>query len=176
MSESDRKPVPAETQKNEVAPQGWAPFDTLRHEVDRLFEDFRPFGRRWPAARTALETGLSGMQAGWSVAPAMDMVEKDKEYEITAELPGIDEDHVDVKVSNRILTIKGDKKEVKEEKRKDYFLSERRFGSFQRSFRLPDGVDADGIEAHFEKGVLTVRLPKSAEAQKTEKKIAVKAK
>lgn len=106
----------------------------------------------------------------------MDMVEKEKEYEITAELPGMEEDQVDVKVSDRILTIRGEKTEKKEEKQKDYFLSERRFGSFQRSFRLPDGVDTDAIDAHFEKGVLTVRLPKSAEARQSEKKIAVKTK
>lgn len=60
-------------------------------------------------------------------------------------------------------------------KEKDYYLSERRYGSFQRSFQLPEGVDADKIEANFAKGVLTVKLPKTTEAQKAEKKIAVKA-
>ena len=113
--------------------------------------------------------------SGWAVAPAMDLVEKDKEYEITAELPGIDEKNVEIKLSNRTLTIKGEKHEEKEEKEKDYYLSERRYGSFQRSFQLPEGVDADKIEANFAKGVLTVKLPKTAEAQKAEKKIAVKA-
>ncbi|TIX36045.1 MAG: Hsp20 family protein, partial [Mesorhizobium sp.] len=75
----------------------------------------------------------------------------------------------------RILTIKGEKKEEKEEKDNDYYLSERRYGSFQRSFQLPEGVDADKIDATFAKGVLTVKLPKTAEAQKAEKKITVKA-
>ena len=73
-----------------------------------------------------------------------------------------------------MLTIKGEKKEEKEEKQKDYYLSERRYGSFQRSFALPEGVDTDKIEANFAKGVLTVKLPKTAEAQKAEKKITVK--
>ncbi|MHC2791871.1 HSP20 family molecular chaperone IbpA [Mesorhizobium jarvisii] len=76
---------------------------------------------------------------------------------------------------NHTLTIKGEKQEEKEEKDKDYYLSERRYGSFQRSFQLPDGVDADKIDASFTKGVLTVKLPKTAEAQKAEKKITVKA-
>ena len=105
----------------------------------------------------------------------MDLVEKEKEYEISAELPGIDEKNVEIKVANHMLTIKGEKTEEKEEKKKDYYLSERRFGSFQRSFALPEGVDADKIEANFVKGVFTVKLPKTAEAQKAEKKITVKA-
>jgi HSP20 family protein len=105
----------------------------------------------------------------------MDMVEKDIEYEITAELPGIDEKNVEIKLSNHLLTIKGEKEDKTEEKRKDYYLSERRYGSFQRSFHLPEGVDADRIEANFARGVLTVKLPKTAEAQKAEKKITVKA-
>ncbi|MCG6122912.1 MAG: Hsp20/alpha crystallin family protein [Microvirga sp.] len=176
MSTAKNENVPKTSDAGEVANQGWPSLDGLRLEIDRLFEDFRPFGRRWPATRSALELDLPGFKAGWSLAPAMDLVEKEKEYEITAELPGLDKDHVKVKISNRMLTIKGDKKEEKEEKRKDYFLSERRFGSFQRSFRIPDGVDPEGIEADFTKGVLTVRLPKTAEAQQTEKKIVVKAK
>ncbi len=105
----------------------------------------------------------------------MDLVEKDGEYEITAELPGADEKDIDIKVTNHVLTIKGEKSEKKEEKKKDYFLSERRYGSFQRSVQIPEGVDADKIEATFSKGILTVRLPKTAEAQKPEKTITVKA-
>ena len=99
---------------------------------------------------------------------------KEKEYEITAELPGMDESNIDVKFADGVLTIKGEKKEEKEEKKKDYYLSERRFGSFQRSFPVPESVDANKIEAKFVNGVLTVRLPKSPEAQKNEKKIAIK--
>ena len=88
----------------------------------------------------------------------------------------MDEKSIEVKFSDGMLTIKGEKEETKEEKEKDYHLSERRYGSFQRTFGVPDGVDANKIEATFTKGVLTVVLPKSAEAQKAEKKIAVKAK
>jgi len=107
-------------------------------------------------------------------APAVDIAEKKKEYEVTAELPGLDESNVEVKFADGLLTIKGDKREEKEERKKDYYLSERRFGSFQRSFQVPDGVDADKIEARFKNGVLTVTLPKSPEAQTKEKKIAIK--
>jgi hypothetical protein len=77
--------------------------------------------------------------------------------------------------SNGVLTIKGEKKEEKEEKKKDYYLSERRYGSFERRMQIPDKVDADKIAATFKKGVLTVTLPKKAEAQKPTKKIEVKA-
>jgi HSP20 family protein len=73
------------------------------------------------------------------------------------------------------MTIKGEKKEEKEEKKKEYYLSERRYGAFQRSFSLPDGVDADKIEASFKKGVLTVTLPKKPEAIKPERMVEVKA-
>jgi len=86
----------------------------------------------------------------------------------------MEEKDIDVKYVDGVLTIKGEKKEEKEEKRKDYYLSERRFGSFQRSFQVPNGIDADKIDASFKNGVLTVALPKSAEAQKREKKIEIK--
>jgi len=86
----------------------------------------------------------------------------------------MDESNINVKFSDGVLTIKGEKNEEKEEKKKDYYMSERRFGSFQRAFEVPDGVDAQKIEATFRNGVLTVTLPKSPEAQKKEKSIPVK--
>lgn len=107
-------------------------------------------------------------------APAVDVAETDKAYEIKAELPGLDEKDVEVKLVNGGLTIKGEKHEEKEEKQKDYYLHERRFGSFERYFQIPEGVDSEKIEATFSKGVLTVMLPKTPEAQKPEKTIPVK--
>jgi HSP20 family protein len=90
----------------------------------------------------------------------------------------MDESNINVKFSDGVLTIKGEKKEEKEEKKeekkKDYYMSERRFGSFQRAFEVPDGVDAQKIDATFRNGVLTVTLPKSPEAHKKEKSIPVK--
>ena len=103
------------------------------------------------------------------------IVESEKAYEITAELPGMDEKNIEVKVANGNLIIKGERQEEKEEKEKDYYLRERNFGSFERSFDVPEGVDGDKIEASFRKGVLTVTLPKKPEAQKPAKKIEVKA-
>jgi len=87
----------------------------------------------------------------------------------------MDEKNVDVQVANGVMTVKGEKKEEKEEKKKGYHLQERHFGSFERSFELPDGVDPDKIEAKFKKGVLTVTMPKRPEAQTPVKKIDVKA-
>ena len=123
--------------------------------------------------RVRRRAGLRG-EVTWGKAPAVDIAEEETAYEITAELPGMDESNIDLKFSDGTLTIKGEKKDEREEKQKDYHLSERRYGSFQRSFGVPDGVDADKIEAHFKNGVLTVTLPKRPEAQKSEKKIAIK--
>ncbi len=109
-------------------------------------------------------------------APFVDVVEKEKECQISAELPGLDEKDVEVSIADDLLTIKGEKKEEREEKAKNYYASERRYGAFQRSFQIPSGVDADKIGASFQKGVLMVTLPKTPEAQTKEKKIAIEAK
>jgi HSP20 family protein len=151
----------------------WPGFGALRREIDRLFEDFDlssrlPLRRGWPEFEPLWRGGMS------AAAPAVDLLEKDNEYELTAELPGMDEKDIEIRVSDRKLTIRGEKQEQKEEKRKDLFLSERRYGSFERTFRLPEGVDADKIAATMRNGLLTVTLPKSAEAQKPETKIEVK--
>jgi len=158
------------------APEAWRPFETLRREVEQLFDDFGQNFLRFPTRRSLFGfEPLWRRQAVWEAAPAVDVAESDKAYEITAELPGMDEKNVEVKVANGNLTIKGEKQEEKEEKKKDYYLHERHFGSFERSFEIPEGVDADKIEANFKKGVLTVTLPKKPEAQKPAKKIEVKA-
>lgn len=170
--------IPVKTEKKMLAPSSgtWAPFDSLRREIDQIFDRFYEPGWRWPLSRSSLALGLPWpREMAGAIAPAVDLAEKDKEYEITAELPGLDEKNIEVKVSNGMLTIKGEKKEEKEEREKDYYLSERRYGSFVRSFQLPAGVDASKIEANFLKGVLTVKLPKTAEAMKSEKTIEVKA-
>jgi HSP20 family protein len=156
-----------------VSAREWRPFVSLRREIDRLFEDF-DHGGGWgfPFRRS-----LFDFEPRWpgEAALAVDVAEKDRAYEITAELPGIDPNNIDVKLANGVLTIRGEKKQETEEKKKNYYVSERRYGSFERLFQVPDGVDAEKIEASFNKGVLTVTLPKSAEAQKSVKTIAVKA-
>jgi len=177
MAEAAKVPVTSEQKAPEVktTPQAWQPLETLRQEVDRLFDDFgRGFWR--PFRRSVLDIEpIWQREVTWAGTPAADVVEKEKAYEITAELPGLDEKNVEVKVANGGVTIKGEKQEEKEEKKKDYYLHERRFGSFERYFRIPEGVDTDKIEASFKKGVLTVTLPKKPEAVKPEKKIEVKA-
>lgn len=160
----------AKPAERSTSPDLLRPFESLRREMNRLLDDFGPFGR----SLFGFEPHAA-REAAFRVAPRVDVVEREKEYEITAELPGIDERDVEVKVSNGMLMIRGEKKEEKEEKKKDFYLSERRYGSFQRSFAIPDGVDPDKIEATFKKGVLSVILPKTADALKQEKKIAIKA-
>jgi HSP20 family protein len=154
----------------------WTPFDSLRREIDRAFDNFGLGSWRLPAMRSNFDLDLfEPKETTFGLAPAVDVTEKEKEFEITAELPGLDEKDIEVKVASGALTIKGEKKEHKEDRKEGYYLSERRYGSFLRSFGLPDGVDTDKIEASFAKGVLTVKLPKTQEAQKNAKKIEVKA-
>ncbi len=171
-------PVTTET-KPEVAPptmqmQMWRPFEGLRREVDRLFEDFTMSPLRLPFRRPAFDIEPFWSPESWIAVPAVDFVERESAYEVHADLPGLDEKDVEVRVAGGVLTIKGEKHEEKDEKKPDFHLRERRFGSFERAFRIPEGVDADKIEASFKKGVLTVTLPKTVEAQKPVKTIAVK--
>ncbi len=153
----------------------FAPFLTLRDQVDRLFEEFvggwrMPPLRRdffdWEPFRTPLWThGLVDVR--------FDVSETDKALELTAELPGIEEKDVELLLSDGVLTLKGEKQAEKEEKEKDYYLSERRYGAFSRSLRLPETVDPDKIEATFDRGVLRIVVPKRAEAEAKKKKIAI---
>lgn len=171
--------VPVKTE-NKVSGRGtpvpWRPLESLRREMDRLFEDFDRGFWRSPSRRSLLdvEPFWPGELKGISV-PAVDIVEGENAYEVTADLPGMDEKDIEVKLEGGGLMIKGEKREEKEEKKKDYYLQERQFGSFERYFTVPDSVDTDKIEAKFKNGVLTVRLPKKLEAIKPEKKIEVKA-
>lgn len=159
--------------ERETALQTWRPFESLRREIDRLFEDFDRGFWRFPFRRSAFEMEPFWRRE-WAVSPAVDIVEKDNAYEVTADLPGLDEKDIEVRLVKDVMTIKGEKQEQKEEKKKDYYLRERHFGSFERTFRVPEGVDADKIAATFKKGVLTVTLPKKPEAQAPAKKIEVK--
>jgi HSP20 family protein len=169
--------LPIKTDKTSAPPAavGRGPLESLRREIDRVFDSFHT-NWRFPFGRSAFDIEhFFPREMTAAVAPAVDVAEREKAYEVTAELPGMDDKDIEVKVANGMLTIKGEKKEEREEKQKDYYLSERRYGSFQRTFAVPEGVDVDKIEANFAKGVLTVTLPKTAAAQKAEKKIDVKA-
>ena len=133
----------------------WKPareLSTLRREMDRLFEDF--LGER----------GTFFPEAGnW--VPAVDVSETDDNILVKAELPGMDTKDIDVSVQGDILVIKGEKKEEKETKEENFHRIERRRGTFARSIKIPVPVDADNIKAKYDKGVLTVTLPKKEESK-----------
>ena len=177
MAETITKlPVKTEEKGTASALRPWRPFNSLRREIDQLFDEFDGGVWRWPFRRSFFDLEpFRRIEAVFGAAPAVDVTETDKAYEIAAELPGMSDKNVEVKLADGVLTIKGEKQEEKEEKKKDYYLNERNFGSFQRAFQVPDGVDVDNIEASFKNGVLMVTLPKSAQTQKTAKKIDVKA-
>jgi len=149
------------------------PWQSFRSDMDRLFDRFAGFG--WPTMRRAFDVAPTFESSPGYNVPAVDVTEDDTSYRITAELPGLYEKDIDVSVTGDVLTIKGEKSQEKEEKNKNWYVSERAYGSFQRAFTLPDGVDRDKIAAAFSKGVLTVTMPKSAQAQKQQKKIEIKA-
>ena len=166
--------TPVEVKRTEPAsapaPDSWR---QLRTEMERLFDRFG-FGMTPLRGLFDLEPALPARTSFTVPSPAMDIIEEDKDYKLTAELPGMAEKDIQVMVTGDTLTLKGEKKQETERKEKNYSLSERSYGSFQRTFWLPEGVDRDKIAAEFAKGVLTVTLPKSESAAKS-KTIEVKA-
>lgn len=163
-------------EKGAPATRDVEPFDRLRREIDSVFDSFRRGFWDSSVGRTVLNVEpFWRKEIGWAVSPAVDVVDKATHYEIKAELPGMEAKDIDVSFSEGMLTIKGEKREEKEEKKADYHLSERRYGSFQRSFAVPQGVDAGKIDADFKNGLLTVTMPKLPEAQKSAKQIEIKA-
>lgn len=159
------------------------PFGSLRNEIDRVFDDFF---RGWPGL-PSFPSAFFGFDPFKRVAeplaapapafaPKVDVPETPEGFRIEAEMPGMDEKDVAVTLSDGVLTIKGEKKVEHEEKKKDYYLSERSYGTVQRSFRLPESVDAEKISAEFSKGVLVLALPKTKAAKAQERTIEVKKK
>lgn len=153
-----------------------APLIDLRKEIDQAFANVM---KGWPqvwdkdpfkafkafAAPDALGRG--------GLSPNVEVAEADGAYEITAELPGLDEKDVEVTVQEGLLTLSGEKKAEREEKKKDYYLSERGYGAFKRTFRIPDDVEGDKIAAAMKKGVMTITMPKSAESKAKARKVAI---
>lgn len=162
----------------------------LRDEINRLFDRF---GGRGVAPRGASRRGgelwspedlwfgrdpfdlLENALASANLASFgnADLSETDNAYELEIDLPGTKKDDISVDYSDGVLTISAQRNDEREEERKGYYLSERSYGSYQRSFRVPDSVDHDNIKANFNDGVLTITLPKTEEAQKTSRKIDV---
>jgi HSP20 family protein len=162
MNEMTKSPVASPLATRSSLPDG-GPIGWLRGEIDRLFEDFgRPapgifnFGTRVPA-----------------LVPAMELVDDDKEYRLSAELPGLTDKDVEINVDQGVLTISGEKKEESERKDNGFLLSERRYGSFKRQIALPSDVAPDSIKARFTNGVLNVTLGKDKKAQERLQKIPI---
>jgi len=138
------------------------PWLALHRQMNRLFEDF--FGRDF------LAEPFRGL-TGWS--PAIDLAETDEAIVVKAELPGLEPKDVDLELTGDVLTIRGEKKEEKEEKARSYHRVERSYGSFERAIQLPAAVKPDEVEANFKNGVLTVTLPKVEESKTRSVKIKV---
>jgi len=160
-------------EKQEIRPaltRIWHPASSMRRDLYRFFDDFDRSLWLLPFRESFFD-----VEPSWSETPAVDIAEHERAFEIAVELPGLDEKNVQIEVANGAVTITGSKTEEKTERNKTYHLHERRFGSFERRFPVPDGVDVVKIEATFKKGVLTVTMPKTLEAQKAKRKIEIKA-
>jgi HSP20 family protein len=136
-------------------------FDRMRRQMDRIWDSFF----EWRPRVRAEEEGE------W--LPALDLTETPSDIVVKAEVPGLDSKDVDISLSDRILTIKGEKKQEREQKEENYHLVERSYGSFARSIHLPADVNSEKISASYKNGVLKIVLPKSEQARKKEVKIKV---
>jgi HSP20 family protein len=140
----------------------WDPFrefSTLQDRMNRLFRD--SFGDGQEALSTS------------SFAPPVDVYEDEHNVTLKIEVPGIDEKDIDVRIENNTLTVHGERKFEKEEKEENYRRVERQYGSFTRSFTLPNTVDPENVQANYEKGVLKIKLAKKAEAKPKQIKVNV---
>ena len=147
---------------------GFSSLFSMRDQFDRMFDSMM---RGWPTPwRDAPRLDLGK----FDFAPRVDTAETDAAYEVTAELPGVEEKDVKISIENDVLSISGEKKSEREEKKKDYVLSERSYGSFKRAFTLPDNVDVEKIAAKYEKGVLKVTLPKTTPSPAKHREIPIK--
>ncbi len=172
-------PIKTEARQAAVPAHGanrpWYPMESLKRNIDRLFNEFDTGFLPAPFRRSLFDFEPYAGIAKAVNAPLVDVAEKADGFEIKAELPGVDEKDIEVKLVDRGLLIRGEKKEEKVEKNTGYVMSERNFGAFERFFGLPEGIDVDKIAATFAKGVLTITLPKTHEAKQNERKIAIKA-
>jgi HSP20 family protein len=141
-------------------------FSAMRSEMDRMFERFEHGFPRFPQ--------LFRSENGSVLVPELDVRENGTTVTIEAELPGVEEKDVSVTLANGVLTIKGEKKQDKEEKSDNYYMAERSYGAFERALQLPDSVDEAKVEAKFDKGVLRITAAKRPDAVKAQRKIEIK--
>ena len=144
------------------------PFELLHRRMNELFEGFlQDFETpRWPGLWQADREPTA-------VSPRFDVAETDDAVKVSAELPGLDEKDVEVTLDENYLTVKGEKKQEREEKKKNYYLSERSYGQFQRVLPLPAGTETSKAKAQFKNGVLTITLPKTEQAKVERKRIPI---
>ena len=147
------------------------PFTQIRQEIDKVFDSaFKGLG--FPSIGLGRE--LSPMaQTDW-LKPTLDIGASDKEYTISVELPGVDENEIQVELVNDTLKIKGEKKQEKEEKERNYYRMERSYGSFQRTLSLPEDADQDDIKAVYKNGVMSITIPRKAASKTEAKQIEIK--
>jgi len=141
----------------------WDPFrelGTLQDRMNRLFQDFTP-GRE------------DELMATGSFVPPVDVYEDEHAITLKLEVPGVDQKDIDVRLENNTLTVRGERKFEKEEKEENFHRIERRYGSFSRSFTLPNTVDPEQCNAEFQNGVLVIRLAKRAEAKPKQIKVNI---
>jgi len=161
MAEEIKK---SDTQSSPTLSRYSDPFSAMRAEMDRVFDAFMGRGGGYPSIFRS---------NGNDVTLHVDVHETPTEMVVEAELPGLDEKDVTVTLKDGVLTLKGEKQSSREDKAKDYHVTERSYGSFQRSFRVSDMIDQDKVTAQFDKGLLKITLPKRPEAAKAEKKIPI---
>lgn len=143
-----------------MPPKMFAPLDFIRQEMDRLFDQASTNG------------GLPALTRNGAM-PDMDVAETDKEIQITAELPGVDVKDVDITLANGLLTIKGEKRSERDERKAEFHLVERSFGAFERRIAVPDECDPSQVKAEFANGVLHLTVAKPASAQSAAQKIKI---
>jgi HSP20 family protein len=141
-------------------------FSAMRSEMDRVFDRFH---HGWPGLPQIFASADASI-----MLPTLDLKDTGKAIVIEAELPGVDEKDVTLTVKNGVLTLKGEKRLSKEEKGENRYVMERSYGSFMRSIELPSSIDDAKVEAHFDKGVLTITAEKRPEAVKAEKRIEIR--
>jgi HSP20 family protein len=135
----------------------------VQREINNVFNNFFRGGTQ--------DDGSLGLSM-WT--PAVDIVEREEDFTVNIELPGVNKEDVKITLENNVLTVRGEKKQKDEEKRKNYHRVERSYGSFQRSFTLPSIVRTDGVDASYKDGMLTIMLPKAEEAKAKQIEVRVK--
>ena len=143
------------------------PFSAFREEMNSMLD--RAFGR----PLSLFDTPSLGHFGAGRITPQIDIHETDKEFTLTAELPGMDEKDVELLIDNGMMTLKGEKKYEKESEEDNARVVERRYGSFQRSFTLPSSVDEEKVSANFEKGVLKVKMPKGKDGKPSGRRVEI---